>query len=53
MLVHIMLLGSQVAGMLSNGDPTAGVCNAKPYGVYPCQVYVPPGDGVCPTPGVH
>ena len=25
----------------------------QPYGVYPRQAYVPPGDGLWPTPGFH
>ena len=30
-----------------------GVCELQLFGVYPCQAYVPPSDGMWATPGVH
>ena len=51
--VCFLLSGSQVAFMLPHGGQLLGFAMPQPNGVYPWQAYMPPGDGLWLTPGVH
>ena len=35
------------------GTQPLRIVTLQPFGVYPWQAYVPPGDGMWPMPGVH
>ena len=39
--------------MLTYWGSTIGVCYTQPFEVYPWQAYVPHGDGLWPTLGLH
>ena len=39
--------------MFINRGLTTGVATLQPFGIYPWQTHVLPGDGLCPMPRVH
>ena len=51
--VCFLLSSSLIVAVQTNGGSAFEVCNAATLRVYPWQVFVPPGDGHMPMPGVH
>ena len=51
--VCFLLLGAELDAIFSYGGSTIRVAPWQPFGVYPWQAYVQPGDGHQSTPGMH
>ena len=51
--VCFLLSSSNVDAIFTNGGPTVGFVPLQPFGAYPLQVYVHPGNGLRPMPGMH
>ena len=51
--VCFLVLGAHLDAIFTYGAQTLGFAPWQPFGVYPWQAYVQPGDGHWSTPGMH
>ena len=51
--VCFLLLGAKLDAVFTYGAQPLGFASLQPFGVYPWQAYVQPGDGHWSMPGMH